>query len=1196
TTFGTNYSNENLTCYNQSTTGYGTLVNNFDFRMNGSSITALNMPFNLNVPSTATGAIVDYSTYENNGTLGNGTANTAPTWTPDGKIGGTYNFDGQNDLIVIPYNESLGGNGTWSEFSMEAWFIVNSSDSSGTLISNRKGTSTTDHSYTMGLSSGSLGYLYCFIGGTTTVGTAPNNNASDGCEPLGGPCPKINVGSWQHYVCTYKDGEGIKMYLNGTLIGTQTSASGNLRVSEGVVRIGARGTGVNPPNYVQPWNGTIDEVKIYSNRALSAEEILDNYNEGYNRLVSQELENYTNYTCSVALTNNINTNISLSNQITILPYSAPSIFDDVQFDSSFESGNLYNVTYVSGDANGNRNYRANIAYTNATDACSATSKFTDFAHWWTFFEMTNTSGKNITINLTGLASDDFVRLRWDNARPRYSFDYGLGNVDNSSNNYSMGTWTAIMPPDSYQVNTNGLWVAFNITVPSGQNTTWVATADPYTVRRRDLYLADISSSPYVNISVINTTTFGLNLTSVTVTDSAYSDANKVKIYIIGQQHANEEVQGSWYSEGAINYLINESNATAAQLRRNYIFRFVPIVNVDGVYNGTGRYSPYYNGTTIYDPNRCWDDARTGQPLYNVVNWTFWDIVAFDPNASIDVHGSITNSSTIFTGYNYYLDDGLQDTAMINFMKNISVYWENEQNEAGGLTGGTETHPYNVRLSTVAVHPAMMMENTVTNFSGTTDVPDYNDWMRYGVEMLLGIRDYYNNTLNGAAAPTIPYVEVITAKNPTEDSITTITFNFTVTDGDGSSNINTSSGKAYFQRGGETTRSDVSCVNQTPVGNSINFSCSIDMWYYDGAGAWTINVSAQDNEGEYVENSSTTFTYNLLTAMKMSPTSMGWPELSLASTDVGSSNNPIIINNTGNAVSLGVNTTAYDLQGEQTTSEYIYANNFTIGISSEGCSGTAMSNATAIAISSAVLNKGNHSLNDGSTGQEQIYFCIKGVPPTISSQSYSSSVFGPWGIGIFLALLVSGGRRKKKRNKTKLEEDKLFDAFELIAEELREEYSLNKKELLEIIIKKLKKKYNFSSKELLELISKESFEIPVSIFRKEIGSLESIVKYMKENLNMKYVEIAKALGRDERTIWTSYKKSKEKFPEAFAVKEDEETIPASIFKENDLTVLESIVVYLKKKGLKYSEIAQIIGRDQRNVWTIYLRASKKLNKI
>ncbi|MBU2612127.1 MAG: hypothetical protein KKB62_00210 [Nanoarchaeota archaeon] len=256
-----------------------------------------------------------------------------------------------------------------------------------------------------------------------------------------------------------------------------------------------------------------------------------------------------------------------------------------------------------------------------------------------------------------------------------------------------------------------------------------------------------------------------------------------------------------------------------------------------------------------------------------------------------------------------------------------------------------------------------------------------------------------NITIGNSAPTIPYVQVITAKNPTEDSTTTITFNFTVTDSDGSSNINTSSGKAYFQKSVETTRSNLSCANYPAVGNSINFSCTIDMWYYDGNGAWTINVTASDINGADAENSSTTFTYNILTAMKMSPTSLSWTSVNLQDNDTGSNNDPVVINNTGNAESLGVNTTAYNLQGETTTTEYIYANNFTIGISSEGCSGTAMSNATAIAISSATLPNGNHSVNDGSTGQEQIYFCIKGVPPTISSQSYSSAAYGSWSVGV-----------------------------------------------------------------------------------------------------------------------------------------------------------------------------------------------------
>jgi hypothetical protein len=255
-----------------------------------------------------------------------------------------------------------------------------------------------------------------------------------------------------------------------------------------------------------------------------------------------------------------------------------------------------------------------------------------------------------------------------------------------------------------------------------------------------------------------------------------------------------------------------------------------------------------------------------------------------------------------------------------------------------------------------------------------------------------------NITVGNNAPTIAYVESITAKNPTDDTTTSITFNYTATDADGASNINRNTAKAYFQRGGETTRSNTSCINTSiGVGNDINFTCTIAMWYYDQNGAWTINATIQDNGGSYVENSTTTFTYNVLPGMKMSPTSLSWAPITMGQTDVGSNNDPIQINNTGNDADVNVNITSYHLRGEQTTSEFIYANNFTIENASQGCSGTAMSNATSINVTTAILQRGNHSLNyDNSTsGQEQVYFCLKGLPGGISQQSYSSSAYGSW---------------------------------------------------------------------------------------------------------------------------------------------------------------------------------------------------------
>ena len=99
--------------------------------------------------------------------------------------------------------------------------------------------------------------------------------------------------------------------------------------------------------------------------------------------------------------------------------------------------------------------------------------------------------------------------------------------------------------------------------------------------------------------------------------------------------------------------------------------------------------------------------------------------------------------------------------------------------------------------------------------------------------------------------------------------------------------------------------------------------------------------------------------------------------------------------------------------------------------------------------------------------------------------------------------------------------------------------------------------------------------------------------MKENLGMSYSEIAEKLNRNEITIRTSYKKAKEKQEEIIKVKKTDILLPISIFKDRRLTTLELIIIYLKEKGMKYSEIAELLDRDQRNIWTIYSRARKKL---
>ena len=55
------------------------------------------------------------------------------------------------------------------------------------------------------------------------------------------------------------------------------------------------------------------------------------------------------------------------------------------------------------------------------------------------------------------------------------------------------------------------------------------------------------------------------------------------------------------------------------------------------------------------------------------------------------------------------------------------------------------------------------------------------------------------------------------------------------------------------------------------------------------------------------------------------------------------------------------------------------------------------------------------------------------------------------------------------------------------------------------------------------------------------------------------------------------------------------VPISVLEDTTVSVLEAIVEYLKEaKGLRYREIAKLLNRDERNIWTVYKRAKVKRN--
>ncbi len=181
-------------------------------------------------------------------------ANDTHIWVK-GKYVEALNFDGIDDYVNVSDNPSL----RLTVFTIEMWLKSNLDVGSKT-------------SQAIGMPAESYGDNYVFSWGHSDPNYQKSWAFRDTMGSWHGCIYKtaLQKDVWYHLVTTY-DGNILKIYLNGNLdnstqlsgITPETTSLGNLHMSRSNV----------------PFNGTIDEVRIY-NRALSAEEIKAEYNMG----------------------------------------------------------------------------------------------------------------------------------------------------------------------------------------------------------------------------------------------------------------------------------------------------------------------------------------------------------------------------------------------------------------------------------------------------------------------------------------------------------------------------------------------------------------------------------------------------------------------------------------------------------------------------------------------------------------------------------------------------------------------------------------------------------------------------------------------------------------------------------------------------------------------------------------------------
>ena len=209
----------------------------------------------------------DSSGKGNDGTLGNGSAFTIPTWT-NGKYDNALSFNG-SQFIIIPNSDSLS---IYKGITIEAWIKTNSSKQWQWIVSKRE-------IYAAGNESG---YELEYAGNTDDFYLAIRNTSI-----VFGFYKSIGLrdNAWHHVVGTF-DGSEVKVYKNGAFLNS-TASNLNIGTNKQNVYIGHRTNDTG--NFY--FNGTIEEVKIY-NRALNSSEIQDDYNLPSNKLkISLDYDN-----------------------------------------------------------------------------------------------------------------------------------------------------------------------------------------------------------------------------------------------------------------------------------------------------------------------------------------------------------------------------------------------------------------------------------------------------------------------------------------------------------------------------------------------------------------------------------------------------------------------------------------------------------------------------------------------------------------------------------------------------------------------------------------------------------------------------------------------------------------------------------------------------------------------------------------
>ncbi len=416
---------------------------------------------------------------------------------------GSFTFNGTNQFFNLGDILNL-----QSAFSIEVTFSPNSLSGNPALVARQN--SGRAGNYFVGISTSKVFYYV----ESDPWGIRSSSTLSNGVK----------------YTATqvYDSSRAITPYLNGVQDGTKTTFPGSLFTNSINLQIGAALSSSAPSDY---FNGKIYSVRIY-NRALSASEVLQNYNSLAPDTTAPTFRNSTTFSIAentATSTNAATITVNESSTITITSGTDSARFTLVTSDSvtarirfaaipNFEApadvgtNNVYDISVRATDTAGNiANQSISITVTNVNEAPTITINSSNETH-------TITQAENISSVVTYTATDV-------DAATTLSFSLsGTDAADFAINSYS-GALTFSSNPDfeaPADSDTNNSYIII-VTVSDG------ALTDTQTVT---ITITNANESASINAPTVSGTINKSVATTITVTINV---AGKVRFFVGGKR-------------------------------------------------------------------------------------------------------------------------------------------------------------------------------------------------------------------------------------------------------------------------------------------------------------------------------------------------------------------------------------------------------------------------------------------------------------------------------------------------------------------------------------------------------------------------------------------------------------------------------------------------------------------------------------